>query len=165
MDWATEEWKNLTDQVFRDPDRAIRSLFQDGFLIKVKTGVYRYEPGAVGRPLDNFTENQKRLIFERDGHKCVICGKGRKEGMVLHADHIRPRDQGGRSTIENGQTLCSQHNMYKATLKQTETGKKMFIRFYELAKFQGNERLQDFCKDILETYDKHDMNSHIRWDE
>ncbi|KKT46043.1 MAG: HNH endonuclease domain protein [Parcubacteria group bacterium GW2011_GWC2_44_17] len=64
---------------------------------------------------------------------------------------------------ENGQTLCAQHNFIKKTLKQTETGKKMFIRF-ELAKSEKNEELKKFCVDVLETYEKHNINGHIIWE-
>ena len=39
VDWATNEWKKRTGSVFRDPDRGIRKLHQDGYLIKVKKGV------------------------------------------------------------------------------------------------------------------------------
>ncbi|WP_408648712.1 hypothetical protein [Tumidithrix elongata] len=37
---------------------------------------------------------------------------------------MKPKDMGGLATIENGQTLCSQHNFLKKNLRQTETGKK-----------------------------------------
>lgn len=72
---------------------------------------------------------------------------------------------GGQNTLENGQTLCSPHNMLKKNLGQTETGKKMFIRLYELAKKEKDSKLQNFIKDILEVYKKYDINGHITWDE
>ena len=34
VDWATNEFRKKTGKVFRDPDRGIRRLHQDGFLIK-----------------------------------------------------------------------------------------------------------------------------------
>ena len=43
VDWSTKEWEKRTGNVFRDPDRGIRSLHQKGYLIKVRKGVYRYE--------------------------------------------------------------------------------------------------------------------------
>ncbi len=42
VDWLTSEYKKMTGKVFRDPDRGIRKLHQEGFLVKVKKGVYRY---------------------------------------------------------------------------------------------------------------------------
>lgn len=164
VDWVVAEWKKQTGEVFRDPDRAIRSLAQRGFLIKVAKGIYRYDPEYVhNRELEDFTAAQKAQILERDGYKCVICGRGKQEGMELHVDHIKAKDFGGEATIENGQTLCTQHNFLKKNFKQTETGKKMFIRLYELAKGQKDENLQKFCAEILEVFEKNDINGHIEW--
>ncbi len=164
VDWATSEFKRRTGQVFRDPDRQIRQLSQRGFLIKISKGVYRYEPDAVkAREIEEFTTHQKKIIFERDGYKCVICGRGEKEGYELHADHIKSRELGGKAIIENGQTLCSQHNIMKKALKQTETGKKMFIRLYDLAKKEKNDRLIKFFTEVLEVYENNEINCHIIW--
>ncbi len=164
VDWVVSKYKKRTGEVFRDPDRAIRKLHQNGFLIKVSKGIYRYEPSqVVERKLEDFTEEQKKIILERDGYKCVMCGKGVKDGVELHVDHIKPKDLGGKATIENGQTLCAQHNFIKKNLKQTETGKKMFIRLYELAKKEGNKELLDFATQILEVYEKNTINCHIVW--
>lgn len=164
VDWVVSTYKEKTGNVFRDPDRAIRQLAQSGFLIKIAKGIYRYDPEkAYRRELQDFTSAQKQAILKRDNYKCVICGRGRKDGVDLHVDHIKPKDFGGEATIENGQTLCAQHNFIKKNLKQTETGKKMFIRLYDLAKSEKNEELMGFCSDVLETYEKHDINGHIVW--
>ena len=164
VDWAVEEYKKRTGKVLRDPDRQIRSLHQKGILIKVRKGVYKYDPDAVvEKDLEDFTEKQKEEILKRDGYKCVICGKGIKDGVELHVDHIKPKDKGGKAIIENGQTLCSVHNFRKKNYKQTETGKKMFIRLYELAKKIGDEEIKAFCEDVLNIYEKHNINGHIKW--
>lgn len=164
VDWVTSEYKKRTGQIFRDPDRGIRQLAQSGFLIKISKGIYKYDPSFVKkRDLEDFTALQKRKILERDNYKCVICGRGEKEGIELHVDHIKPKDFGGKATIENGQTLCSQHNFLKKNFKQTETGKKMFIRLYELAKKENNKELLDFCTKILEVFEENNVNGHIIW--
>lgn len=164
VDWVEEKYKQFYNKKPRDTWRSIRNLHESGFLIKVKKGIYRYDPNAIKqKELEDFTPEQKEVILKRDGYKCVICGKSKKEGVELHVDHIKPKYLGGKSTIENGQTLCAQHNFIKKTLKQTETGKKMFIRLYELAKKEKNKKLLNFCADILETYEKHNINGHIIW--
>ncbi len=135
VDWVTVEWKLRTGGVFRDPDRFIRKLSQAGFLQKLSKGVYRYDPDFVVHPhLEDFSASQKKEILKRDNYRCVICGRGKKDGVELQVDHIKAKDFGGEATIENGQTLCAQHNFKKKNYKQTETGKKMFIRLYELSK-------------------------------
>jgi 5-methylcytosine-specific restriction endonuclease McrA len=164
VDWVEEKYLKLQGRKPRDTWRAIRKLHEEGFLIKVKKGVYRYDPDAVEqRKLEDFTPEQKEQILKRDGYKCVICGRGKRNGVELHVDHIRPKYLGGKSTIKNGQTLCAQHNFIKKTLRQTETGKKMFIRLYELAKKERNQELKEFCADVLETYERHNINDHIVW--
>lgn len=164
VDWIVEEWKKRTGEVFRDPDRQIRQLAQKGFLQKISKGVYRYDPDfVINRNLEDFTPAQKSTILERDGYRCVICGRGAADGVELQVDHIKAKDFGGEATIENGQTLCAQHNFKKKNYKQTETGKKMFIRLYELAKNIGDNETQDFCAQILEVFEKNNINGHIIW--
>ena len=165
VDWVTEEWKKRTGEVFRDPDRGIRSLHQQGYLMKMNKGVYKYDVNEVKqRELEDFSAKDKEEIFKRDGYRCVICGRGEKEGMELHADHIKPKDLGGKAVIDNGQTLCSQHNFLKKNMKQTETGKKMFIRLYELAKTEDNEQLKEFSASVLDIYESYGINGHIEWE-
>lgn len=162
VDWAVKEYKEQTGKVFRDPDRQIRSLHQEGLLIKIKNGVYRYSPH--GRPeLDEFTSKQKREIFKRGNYRCAICGKRKRDGIELHVDHIRPRDKGGKSVISNGQILCAEHNFRKKNYSQTETGKRMFINLWELANREEDVRLADFCSDVLDVFIKHGINGHIVW--
>ncbi|HPW67036.1 MAG TPA: HNH endonuclease signature motif containing protein [Salinivirgaceae bacterium] len=164
VDWVVAEWKKRTGTVFRDPDRAIRSLYQRGFLIKIDKGVYRYEPSfAKKKKQEDFTAAQKKQILEKDGYKCVVCGRGEKDGVELHIDHIIPKDRGGKATVENGQVLCSQHNFLKKNLNQTETAKKMFINLYELTKIKGEKELNKFSADILKVFEKYGINGHIEW--
>ncbi len=93
----------------------------------------------------------------------MICGKGKEDGIDLQIDHIKPKDKGGKATIINGQTLCASHNFRKKNYKQTETGKKMFIRLYEQAKAIEDFQTMDFCAEILEVFEKNEVNGHIEW--
>lgn len=165
VDWVTNEWQKRTGKVFRDPDRGIRSLHQKGYLQKIAKGVYRYEPEMVHlrEDLEDFSSALKKQILERDSYKCVICGLGKKEGVELHIDHIKPKDLGGKATLQNGQTLCARHNFLKKNLKQTETGKKMFIQMLETAEENDDKGLVAFLKEVLEVYEKHNINGHIVW--
>ena len=165
VDWVVKEWQKRTGKVFRDPDRGSRSLHQRGYLQKIAKGVYRYDSDfvALREDLEDFAPALKKQILERDNYQCVICGIGKKEGAELHIDHIKPKDLGGKATLENGQTLCSKHNFLKKNLKQTETGKKMFLRMLETAKNANEKELIDFLEDVLEVYEKHNINGHIVW--
>ncbi len=100
----------------QDPWRTVRKLYQEGWLIKVRKGVYQRIPGYAGQAADeHFTPAVREEIYRRDHSRCIVCGNGPHNGHEIHADHIRPRQLGGPSTVENGQTLCSEHNLLKKT--------------------------------------------------
>ena len=165
-----DAWFKATGKRMEDSDRAIRLLHGKGFLQKRGKGIYLYDPNSVQDQVwDEFTEAEKKAIFERDGYKCVTCGLGRENGLELHIDHIKPRSLGGQGTVENGQTLCSRHNFIKKNHSQTETGKKGFIRLLELVQSQKEEPesqiLEAFLIDVLQLYEKHGINGHIRWNQ
>ena len=52
-------------------------------------------------------------VLRRDGFRCVRCGRGREDGVKLHVDHIVPVSRGGKSTMDNLQTLCEDCNCGK----------------------------------------------------
>ena len=39
----------------------------------------------------------------------------------------------------------------------------MFIRLYELAKVNNDRELIKFCEDVLQVYEKNNINGHIVW--
>ena len=162
--WCTKEYKRRTGKVFADPDRGIRKLHQNGFLIKESKGIYRYDPEFVKeRELEDFSPDVKRQIFERDNYRCVVCGKGRAEGMEIQADHILPKDKGGKAIFENGQTLCSKHNFLKKNFNQTEFAKKVFIKLYHVSKLVENKEMLNFSADILRVFEKYKIDNQIIW--
>jgi hypothetical protein len=55
-------------------------------------------------------------VFTRDRYRCVACGRGPSTHpsiKELHADHIRAVANGGKTTLENLQTLCPECNLGK----------------------------------------------------
>ena len=48
-------------------------------------------------------EKTRRLVLERDGHACVLCGH---KGGRLHVDHIVEVKDGGTDDPANLRTLC-----------------------------------------------------------
>jgi len=162
VDWVEGQYVRLTGNKPRDTWRAIRKLHQEGKLIKVRKGVYKYDPDYVrSEELFDFPENVKETIFRRDGYRCVVCGLGIKDGVEICADHIVPKDRGGTNTVENGQTLCTQHNLIKKNYSQTEAGKRYFIKMYEEAVSKNDKKIIDFCKQIFDAYNKHEVDRHI----
>ena len=162
VDWVTEQYLEEHPNPPRDPWRAIRQLHQKGQLIKVKTGVYKYDPDHVHEvELFEFSSGDKVAVLARDNYRCVVCGRGREDGITLTVDHIVPRDQSGPNTLENAQTLCSQHNLMKKNYSQTEAGKRYFIRMYEIAVANQDEKMMAFCRAVFDAYDEYEVDFHI----
>lgn len=162
VDWVTERYREEHGRPPRDPWRTIRQLHQEGKLIKVSQGIYKYDPDYDHEvELFVFPTPIKEAIFERDNHRCVVCGRGHEDGVTLAADHIKPKDKGGTNTIDNGQTLCYEHNLLKRNYSQTEAGKRYFIRIYETALENQDEKMIAFCQAVFDVYDEYEVNGHI----
>jgi hypothetical protein len=162
VDWVEERYLAAYGKKPRDTWRAIRKLHQEGFLIKVRKGVYRYDPDHVHQAeLQDFSPDVKEQIYQRDGYRCVVCGRGRADGVEICADHRVPKDKGGTNDLNNGQTLCTEHNLIKKNYSQTEAGKRFFIKLYEEAVRHGDQRMIAFCNEVFDVYDRHAIDRHI----
>ena len=64
---------------------------------------------------------QRFSVFLRDGFRCLSCGKSPLTcpGTELHCDHTIPWSKGGKTTIENLKTLCSDCNLGKGNTDET----------------------------------------------
>lgn len=60
-------------------------------------------------------------IMQRDGFRCVLCGRSAKDGVQLHVDHIIPVSKGGKTEWSNLRTLCQDCNLGKSN-KYTHNG-------------------------------------------
>jgi hypothetical protein len=63
------------------------------------------------------------LTLRRDGFRCRACGRSpaNELGVELHVDHILAWSKGGRTEIENLQSLCSRCNGGKSDLNCRES--------------------------------------------
>jgi predicted restriction endonuclease len=54
-------------------------------------------------------------VLKRDNYKCCICGaSARMDGVKLEVDHIKPISKGGKTVLNNLQTLCMDCNRGKS---------------------------------------------------
>ncbi len=85
---------------------------------------------------DTFSPSMRWKVLERDGFKCVKCGRSAADGVKLHADHIYPKSRGGMATLDNGQTLCDECNIGKgARVPETHPTNACSGFAYRLSKF------------------------------
>jgi 5-methylcytosine-specific restriction endonuclease McrA len=94
-------------------------------------GTIKAEPKEIveagGKKGLNYQTEEKRTIplklrfavLSRDKFRCCICGKSPAidVGTILHIDHIVPFSKGGKTTLSNLQTLCSECNLGKSDLE------------------------------------------------
>ncbi|MGH1549201.1 HNH endonuclease [Leifsonia poae] len=65
------------------------------------------------RERDAMTAGLRTKVMRRDSFRCQMCGASRPDGVTLHVDHILPVSHGGRTVLENLQTLCADCNLGK----------------------------------------------------
>lgn len=142
----------------RDPWRTVRKLYEEGYLIYVRKGVYKRIPGYKGQTSEEpFSPEVKEAIFRRDNYRCVVCGNGKHNGYDIHADHIIPRSRGGKSILENGETLCSEHNMLKKNYGTADFLKKYSEKMLEIARTINDKKTESFFEDVIKVIKKHKM--------
>ena len=81
---------------------------QNGIIPYVLTGDEHY------LNLRAFPEKIKLAVWEKQNHRCKICGK-EFDLVFMEGDHITPWCEGGRTVIENCQMLCRECNRRKGS--------------------------------------------------
>ena len=78
-------------------------------------GIYEYLLSGDERHLSirRFSDKMARTAYERQGGKCVRCGK-KFAIEEMQADHITPWAKGGKTVAENCQMLCADCNRRKS---------------------------------------------------
>jgi 5-methylcytosine-specific restriction endonuclease McrA len=92
-------------EVLERDDRPLRSAaraFDWPHVIRLLA--YVRVPRAITRRIS------RRVLFARDGWRCVYCGTN---GGRLTLDHVVPRSRGGSSVWENVVTACAPCNLRK----------------------------------------------------
>jgi len=101
-------------------EKEITELMQNEDVTK-KSGIYEYVLTRNEKYLNirAFTEKMKREAYERQKGICSWCKKEKEERQKwdieeMEADHITPWHEGGKTTAENCQMLCREHNRTKS---------------------------------------------------
>ncbi len=94
-------------------ENEIQHLMGDEDVTK-KSGIYEYLLTGEEKKLSirAFDRRDALAAYEKQGHKCPICGKI-FEFDKMHADHIIPWSKGGKTMLDNCQMLCRDCNLKK----------------------------------------------------
>ena len=88
-----------------------------------KKGAYLYVLSGKEKYLSlrAFTESQKRQAYEKQRGICPMCAAEHRQKTYfdlaeMEADHITPWSEGGKTSLDNCQMLCKEHNRLKSNL-------------------------------------------------
>ena len=93
----------------RDVNYSFRDIMKCYELAVAKKG----KMGFVQQQRAIINDNIRYEVLKRDGFRCRICGATAQDGVRLEVDHIIPVSKGGKSIMENLQTLCERCNKGK----------------------------------------------------
>lgn len=101
-------------------EKRIADLMMDDDVTN-KKGIYSYVLTGEEKYLSlrQFTESQKRTVYERQSGICPYCvnehrQKTHYEYTEMEGDHLTPWSEGGKTGIDNCQMLCKEHNRKKS---------------------------------------------------
>lgn len=116
LDWAKYYDKyHETPLDIKSMEKRISELIGDDE-IKRQSGIIPYVLTGDEHYLDlrAFPDKIKLAVWERQNHKCALCGK-EFDMEFMEGDHITPWRDGGRTTVENCQMLCKECNRRKGS--------------------------------------------------
>ena len=142
---------------FQDPCRSARKLVANGRIQKfptTKARYYWYDPKLENLP-EEFDDDEKTAILERDGLRCVVCGRGVADGVKVSVGYAMSTRRGGVLDIKNGRTLCPIHRWTLETAQDSDEGQRNWRKLRSKLPKMGEPRAQKFWKEFLELLKKY----------
>ena len=78
--------------------------------------------GVASQPAVYSWGRRRFAVLSRDGFRCVYCGRGHAEQVVLHVDHVIPRSGGGSDDVNNLVAACQECNLSKGAIPLAPAG-------------------------------------------
>lgn len=116
VDWGTlyDSYKDETLDPAEIEEEIERLILDDE--VTNDSGIYPYILTREEKHLNirKFSDRMKLKVYEKQNGKCVECGEIFNIGD-MHADHITPWVEGGKTNEENCQILCKNCNRRKSS--------------------------------------------------
>ena len=110
--YNTNEMRTLIDSLIQEED----VTKQSGIIPYVLSDRTKHDEKYLS--IRAFSEQIKRRVYERQGHKCPFCMTNGVDTEYtfeeMQGDHIIPWSQGGRTVEDNCQMLCQRCNNDKS---------------------------------------------------
>jgi len=166
--FTNEEIKKLLPEAFfvktgkklQDPTRSVRELAELRRIQKYPEGkarFYWYDPKLELLP-EEFDDEERRQILERDGFRCVVCGKGSADGVKVTIGYALSTRRGGKLDIGNGRALCPIHRWTLETAQDSDEAKQNWRKLRTLLPEVGAPRAQTFWNDFVELLKKYGID-------
>jgi hypothetical protein len=110
----------------------------------------------------NFSEEQRKEIYERDNHRCVFCGLGEREGIATHIEYLAPPREDKPLTSNWGVVICENHRSDNI-LGYSSSGREFFLDLHQLGMELGDRKIIKFVREILLIYEEYEIDDEIIW--
>lgn len=90
---------------------------KEAYSLAISRGRVKWKYKEFKYKRSRMSQKIRYIALERDNFHCVKCGRGVEHRVLLEVDHIVPICNGGKTVIENLQTLCHDCNRGKQFTK------------------------------------------------
>ena len=92
------------------------------------------------------------LLYDRDGHTCVYCGRHKNNGAKLSLDHIEPYGISNDNTMFNLVTCCKPCNSVKSTRILSDDEYQKIKKEVRKRSLRFDEHTIAFINMVMDTY-------------
>lgn len=145
---------------FQDPSRSARKLAENKRIHKFpanKARVYWYDPESECLP-EKFDDAEKAIILERDGLRCVVCGRGVVDGVKVSVGYALSTRRGGKLNVDNGRTLCFTHRWTLETAQDSDEGQRNWRKLRNKLPKVGAPQAQNFWDELVQLLKKYGID-------
>lgn len=112
QEYAKKYWQEHKDE-FREHRREYYWTLRGKAVLTA--GCYRYRARLVNCVVNDLTDKQVQMLFEKAPIRCPVCGEKFTEDRIKSLDHKNPISKGGNNTLSNVWVICRNCNCQKHT--------------------------------------------------
>jgi hypothetical protein len=145
---------------FNDVNKAARTLARRGQIQREpanKAKFYWYDPNLEST-VEEFDEDEKREILERDGFACAVCKLGPADGVQVSVGYALSTRRGGKLDVKNGRTLCAMHRWTLETAQESDEAQRNWRKLRKKLPVIGSPQSQSFWNEFVQLLKKYGID-------